>query len=268
MSEGEKMKVILRTPTAQYAYLEAHGTEDDLPKMIEMHNTYTDGGKIKVSDAGWEEIETFTGEKIRYNDLIHAYTDMEGRKLISGSEYKKRLEKPFDKAMIIPKVAKKYGISDGDVDAVWTSNADVSTLWGDAIHLAMEHYFTHKHNGCDEKEYHIANPPVLRNTVLSFPDLELNIIPEVIVSATKLGMIGRIDALIIDDMDKKICRIGDYKTDYEMDEKKRTSYFNQLSFYAHILQAHGWTVLGLRIWHFDTEWHTYDAEVTPLLPLK
>lgn len=268
MSETEKLKVIMQVPTVQYGYLQMHGTEDDIPKMVGLHNLYTDGALIKVSDAGWEIIETYTGEKIRYNDLIHAYTDMDGKKLLSGSAYKKQLEKPFDKQFIIPKVAKKYGIADADVDAVWKSNSSVSTLWGDSVHLAMEHYFRHKKNGCDEKEYHIANPPVLRDIVLSFPALELDIEPEVIISAVALGMVGRIDGLIIKDVKNKVASIGDYKTDADMDDKKRESYFNQLSYYAHILKAHNWTIENLIIWHYDTEWHTYESEVKPLLQLK
>lgn len=259
-----KMRVKIHVPVVQYGFIEVDGTVDDLDEMVGIHNKYSCEGQIKVSESGWEIIDTFTGEKIRYNDVLHAYTDMTGKKLMSGSEYKKRLEKPFNKDFIAPKVAKKYGISDSDVLSVWSSNAKASTMWGDSIHYAMEHYFSHKKNGCDEKEYHVANPPLLRKIVQSFPALEANIIPEVVVSAVKLGMVGRLDALNVIDMNKKVCRIGDYKTDADLTDAKLDAYFDQLSFYAHIMIKHGWEVQGLDIWNICEEWTTHSQNVKEL----
>lgn len=34
------MKITIRIPTTQFAYIEAEGEEKDLPKMIELHNKY------------------------------------------------------------------------------------------------------------------------------------------------------------------------------------------------------------------------------------
>ena len=34
------MKITVRIPTTQYGFIEAEGTEKDLPKMTELHNKY------------------------------------------------------------------------------------------------------------------------------------------------------------------------------------------------------------------------------------
>lgn len=54
------MKITIRIPTTQFAYLEAEGDEKDLPKMIELHNKYC-VQKIDVKEHKKREPNKFKG---------------------------------------------------------------------------------------------------------------------------------------------------------------------------------------------------------------
>ena len=73
---------------------------------------------------------------------------------------------------------------------------------------------------------------------------------EVLVSDVANGMAGTIDRLSVNG--KKV-RIGDYKTNAEMDSKKMLKYQKQLSFYAHILQNKGYEVEGLDLYYLNAD---------------
>ena len=91
-------------------------------------------------------------------------------------------------------------------------------------------------------------------------------LPETVVSDVKNGRAGTIDRLEIIDAESKVCRVGDYKTNIELDKKKLLKYQKQLSFYAHILMAHGWTVTALDIFHLDHNdgWSKIELDVLDL----
>jgi RecB family exonuclease len=78
-------------------------------------------------------------------------------------------------------------------------------------------------------------------------------------------MAGTIDRLAITG-DKK-CRVGDYKTNNEMDAKKLLKYQKQLSYYAHILMNKGWTVEGLDIYYLNAE-DGWSVETLTVLELE
>ena len=76
-------------------------------------------------------------------------------------------------------------------------------------------------------------------------------------------MVGTIDRL--EEKDGAF-RIGDYKTNYDMDDKKILKYQHQLSFYAHILQNKGMKVSGLDLYYLDADfnWVHKELEILPL----
>lgn len=211
--------------------------------------------------SSFEEITTFTGEKIRWYADRHEYTDLDGNHLISGSEYAKSFDKPFDTAMLSGKVGAKYKVEPSTIADVWKCNSKISTTFGNALHLAMEQWFKYKHAACGDKEYNLAKPTFLREAVLTFPLKDANVLPEIVVSWVAKKMAGTIDGIEIVDEAKKIINILDYKSDTDV-EKNLPKHFRQLSYYAKILQLAGWSVGKLVVWNYtDGKWTAHESDV-------
>ncbi len=193
-----------------------------------------------------------------YNPQTHVYTDMKGNVLLSGSQYAKKPE--FNKELILPMVSQKHGVGEELLDDMWTANGNISRTFGNTIHYVMEQWFKHKDHGT-EKEYHLPKHPFLRGVVESFPDKDVEGIPEAIVSCVEEGMAGTIDLIQI--LGEKKCGILDYKMDAII--KKNLKYhFKQLSFYAFILQYFGWEVAFIKVWNYTDEWTKYESEILKL----
>lgn len=260
------MKYTFRVPMAQYAYLELESdSKDDLPEMERLYNHYSEKS-VTFSDTGFEQITSFTGEEILYNDATHQYKDLDGNLLLSGSAYKKSLDKPFDLEAISSAVGKKHDVEQQVIKDMWSHNGQTSLHFGNAIHWAMEQWFSFKAigEGMEGKEYHLPKHPYLRNVIDTFPSKDLDIIPELLVSDIKNKRVGRIDGLIIDEGKKK-CIIIDYKSDAKIEDNVK-GHFEQLSFYANILMEHGWEVEGLEVWNWGEDgWILFES---PLLELK
>ena len=252
------MNIKAHIPCQQYGFIEIEGTEKDLKKIEKMYNDYAEYPLV-FKKGVYKEVKTFTGETIRYCDETHSYEDLEGNKLISGSQFKKRFDPVFDKEKILPLMEKKYGVKAAVIDAMWAANSKISTTFGNVIHYAMEQYFRHRQNGT-EKEYHLPKHPFLRNVVETFPLKDADVKPELMVSAVKKKMVGQIDGLVQTNVDAKEGYIIDYKTDSDIG-KNLIGHFIQLSFYARILQEHGWVISKVEIWNFTSKWEAYKSEV-------
>ena len=249
----------LRIPTKeQYAYIEVQyeGTsEQAYAEYLRLT------GLVQNGVSGFEKIKTFTGELVRYNAVDHIYTDMKGNRLMSGSTYKKSLEKPFDLDRIAPLTAKKHGVEEAHIRDMWKRNGEISSGLGTSLHQAMEQFFKHRENGT-EKNYHLPKHPFLRKAVESFPLREATEAhPEIMVSDVKQLRVGQIDLLVVDE--PMTGRIIDYKSDAEI-EKHINDHFNQLSWYAAILKAHGWNITGLEVWNYTDDWVCLHSPVLEL----
>lgn len=250
------MKITAHVPCQQYGFIEIEGTDKDLPKIEKLYNDYAEY-PLSFKKGVYKEVLTFTGEKVLYNEETHSYTDLEGNKLISGSQFKKQFDAPFDKEKILPLMEKKYGIPASVIDAMWTANSKISTTFGNALHLTMEQWYTHNKNGT-EKEYHLPKQIFLRNCIDTFPLKDMNVLPELMVSCVKKKMVGQIDGLVV--TGEKEGYLIDYKTDASID-KNLVGHFIQLSFYARILQEYGWVVPFIEVWNFTEKWEAYRSEV-------
>jgi hypothetical protein len=186
-----------------------------------------------------ELIDTFTGEQIYYNDTYHAYYSLDGKKLLGASSYAKRFGSTFNKSAILPRLAKAWEMPKQDIDQLWTINANISNSFGSAIHHAMELWFRFNKVGktIQEKKglpYNYALPKNvhIRDIVLDFVATfgDISGIPEATLSAVDKGMAGRTDLIHI--TGDKTCRVGDYKTNNDLDDDKLLKYQHQLSFYA------------------------------------
>lgn len=265
-------------PTMEYGNIR-QTVEMDSPEQEEeavsiikgLWNRFGEKGLKDRSDGG-VKVETFTGETILWNESTHTYTDLAGNILLSGSKYADEHSPKFDLDMMAPKTAKAWDVSESELREIWKFNGDISTSWGTAIHKALELY--HRFNGVggqiqNQKEldnnYVLPKNTTLLTIVNSFIEkYGAKALPEVLVSDVANKRAGTIDRLEI--LSDGHCRIGDYKTNVDMDDKKKLKYQKQLSFYAHILMAKGWGVEGLDLYWLnqDNEWEHSELEVLDL----
>jgi len=251
------MKAKIHIAVGPFSFIEFDGTEKELQKMKMLYNELAETPKI-WSNGVFEEIETFTGEKVLYNAEKHEYRDLDGNVLLSGSQYAKSKIKKFDKNMMSFVVGKKYGVDKDIISDMWDANGNISATFGTALHLAMEQWFKNKENGCGEKEYHIPKHPFLKNAVESFPLKDAVIWPELMISDVSRGMVGQIDGLCV--TGERDAVIIDYKTDVEA-EKNLEKHSHQLSFYKSIMEAKGWKIHKLEIWNYVEEWKRFELSV-------
>lgn len=221
--------------------------------------------KVKIMKAptgAFTTLTTFTDEQIKYDSVAHLYTDIDGNKLVSGSEYKKRFDKPFPAEMMAKKVGDKYGVPSETILEMWKSNSLVSTTFGTALHRAMEHWFRYRDSACQEKKYNLAKHPFLRGAVTSFPLAGATILPELLISNVANRMAGQIDGLEI--TGDKAGIVHDYKSDADI-QKNLSGHFIQLSFYAEILRKAGWSIPKVQVWNYTDKWEMFESDVLDII---
>lgn len=229
-------------------------------------------GQIEANKSTLKKLLTFTGEEILYDDAAHAYFSLEGKKLMSGSEYANKNSPKFDQAMILPKTAKAWEVSEDTLKELWKVAGDIANSYGSSVHSALELYHKYRDIGSRVQEkkglefnYILPKNPHVRQTVLDFVEkFGAEALAEVVVSDSANGRAGTIDRLQI--TGERSCRIGDYKTNADLDDKKKLKYQKQLSFYAHILIGKGWGVDGLDLYYLDPEkgWLKEEMEILPI----
>lgn len=278
-----KYKLGATIPTVQYGNImpEIELEGDSLEALHEQAMAHIEGvwkrhgsSPLTVNRATGQIVDTFTGEQVRYDPVSHTYTDMQGNVLLSGSVYAEKQGKKFDPAMMVPRTAKSWGVDEADLGKLWELNGRVSNEYGSALHTALEIYHRYwkmgamiqiakklDYNYCLPKNIH------LRDAVIGFVEkFGVDALPEVFVSDVANGRVGQIDRLAILDAEKKVCRIGDYKSNNDMTDEKLAKYQHQLSFYGQILMAKGWKVMGLDIYHFtDKGWEKMELPVLDLV---
>lgn len=216
-----------------------------------------------MTEAVSEVVTTFTGDRLLYNPVTHKYRTLDGKKLLSGSAYAEHFAEPFDRPKWLKKTAKKLkaagyaGATEEFVGAAWDLRGDLSRTFGTSLHKAMECWFKFNTIG-----YGVPKHPFLKEMVESFPLRGSAVHPEIMVSDLKRGMVGQIDGL--EERAAKTGAILDYKSDAEVG-KNLVKHYNQLSFYAHILMAHGWDIEEVQVWNHCNGWEMYSS---PVLPLK
>lgn len=262
-------------PTAQYSNLQPSITvevDDDvevakqlaMSHIIGISQKYAESGKALKGSQG-QKLTAFVGGDIFYDDISHTYTNEEGEVYLSGSQYANQFTKPFDKDMMSNVVAKKFNVDASDVKKMWELKSQISMGFGTAIHGALELYG--KYRGLSEameKETHLHDHPIIKKAVEGFYEARKDEKAEyeVLVVDHARKWAGQIDRLVI--TGKNSCIVEDYKTNGEMKPDKLKAYWKQLSFYASILQAGGWTVEGLRIHHWNGTWTKHESEVLPV----
>jgi len=237
-----------------------------------------------------------TGVSVFYNDALHAYTDAEGNKYLSGSKFPEKFYADFDSQMIIDKLVAKYpGMSGLEIAEMWKRNGEASTSLGSAVHAALENFDKHSTMGeimgGDDANKALSKNFLIRTIVEKFHEGRgaEDVLSEAFVANEEFKLAGTIDRLLFVDREKKIVRVQDYKTDGNIQDKKYQVkdspmkgkvpntllgyHLLQLSFYAFILKEAGYTVEGLDIFWLNTEklvggkenpWETFSHDVVDI----
>jgi hypothetical protein len=273
-----RYKIEATIPTTQYGNIrptfEVESDEEQEQAVQALTKMWERFGESPLKDkqSGGVEVETFTGENIIWNEATHTYTDLQGNVLLSGSAYANQHSPKFDLEMMLPKTSKAWEVPEEELRSIWKFNGDIANHWGSAVHMALELYHKHEAVGAKvqknkelDENYVMPKNSYLRKIVKEFIEMAgTDALCEVLVSDVANGMAGTIDRLKI--TGEKTCRIGDYKTNNEMDKKKLLKYQKQLSFYAHILINKGWTVEGIDLYYLNTDdgWSLETLEILPL----
>jgi hypothetical protein len=255
------MKTVTHIATGPFSYIEFHGKETDLQKMKMLYNELAEVPK-KWSQGVFEEIETFTGEKVLYNAEKHEYRDLDGNVLLSGSQYAKNLTPVFQKEIISIKEAKRLGVKKEDIQNFWQEKGTLSADFGTTIHKLFELWFRYRKTAFWSDPKHI----VLLDILNSFPlkDDARIAHPEAIISSVKEQKVGTTDLLLesedksIEIIDYKIIPTSALKNDY-------TKYIHQINFYRHILESSGRVVSGMKLCVYSGKWEIIDVDRLEIL---
>lgn len=239
-------------PTTQYGNIRPTFEVDDnesevLDKLSSLWNMFGENKLPRRTDFG-QLLTTYTKEEVYYNDDTHKYYDLKGNELLSGSQYAKQFAKPFDQNTISKAVASKTGEPQEVILKKWELGGNIANSFGTAVHDAVEFLIM---GGEVDKL-----PVVVRDTATSIYNVvlgyEMTPITEVLVSNIKEGHVGRIDCLLVDDVENpKKFIVLDYKTNRELKKDKLDVYTKQLEFYRDILTAHGLECLKIVVIHHD-----------------
>ena len=270
------------------------------PDLIDVEVEYQVEGKECLTE-GHNIIEkesiTEPGVIIDFNETLHRYIVRKTGKILTGGTTRiKKYLKGFDKGAMLPRCEKAWGVAADAIEAIWKRKGDNAALFGTAIHNALETYELYRASGdiiqqakkdCEEN-YALPSHTILKNILLDFihearpieSDYGVQeIIPEALITDVETGSCGLIDRLMIINKKKKICRIGDYKVNMEVEKRKDKilapygklpanklgKFTLQLSDYAAIMEKHGWTVLGGDVFVLGEDgWKHYPLELVDM----
>lgn len=210
--------------------------------------------------------------------VVNGHVRLEG--YLSGSAFPRKFYPEFDTDGMLDKIVAKHDVSKEAVQSMWNMSRDASTGYGTAVHAAMELYDTYQKLGDKIKSVKVlktktntgpnkalSKNPFLKKIVEDFHEKfggDYVRLSEQFVWLHDKKLCGSIDRIKVIDAEKKIVRIQDYKTDgdihkkeYQLSDspfKKQMGnelldlHWLQLSFYAYILQQHGYTIEGLDVY--------------------
>lgn len=229
--------------------------------------------------------------EIGFEPVAHTYT-YKDKKFISATEYIKKFFKPFDADTISSILESKWGVPQQTIRDLWTSGGEITAILGNVVHSALEYYEKFRSYGeiissqqKQEENYCLPKHPVLRQIVEGFialPQKEGKVVTEALISNVKKGICGHADRILILDEEKKICRVQDYKVNINSEKKdskkykvlapfddlpatKLSKYQLQMSVYANMLQASGWSVEGLDVFVYEDTWKHFELPVLKVI---
>lgn len=303
----EKIQFNAVIPVAQYSNIQPgielsdvtleEGKNVGMKFIGELFDKYSEKGGLVAHETENVNVgvlmKSFNEENVEilFDPIAHKYTH-NGKQLTSATEYIKRFYKPFDADTISSVLESKWSVPQKVIKELWESNGELTSIFGNVIHRALEFYERFKEFGeiissqQDETEnYCLPKHPILREIIKGF--LEINkdekgdVVTEVLLSDIKSGICGQADRIVILDKEKKICKVKDYKVNIGSEVKdkahkvlapfdnlpntKISKYQLQMSLYANLLQKYGWTVAGLEVFVYEDVWKKFELPVLKII---
>lgn len=252
----------------------------EMQKIFRTVNPNLNSSWLNNADPPKLEWQTHTcalsGSEILFEPLTHTYGPGDW---LSGSTFAGQFENEFQGEIVSGKLAAKSGVPAQTIMDMWTTNAEASSLYGSAVHAALELYGKYRDTslavkGTLESALH-KNPALAKPVELFFEgrDNERALYEPVLVHEPSKRC-GFVDRLL--KVGEKTVRIQDFKTNTDIHKKVTVKptfrgeipsttlgiYYLQLSFYAWIAVQHGWTVDGLDVfWWSGDKWEAFSHEV-------
>lgn len=293
MSKIKQFSIKATIPTGSYANIqpeivvETDSVEDAkrvaMPHIKSMFAEYSDAPLKSKGEPVL--LKSFNEDvSIQFDPISHSYL-YNDQPLMSASGFVKKYTPEFDRLGLSKKYSAVWEVTQDELLNLWDNNGKVSAGFGTAIHAVLEHYFKNREMGVkilskSKKKVNPALPnhPFLQKLILELEQLDTEQgteLQEVLVSNVEKGYCGLVDKLKILDVQKKLCRVQDYKITYdiskngekllapfnELSPTKLSKYQLQLSFYANLLQMSGWEVEGLDIFNYDGSWSRHKLEI-------
>lgn len=300
----DKLTIGAVIPVAQYSNLQpsielsevgvAEGTEFAMDYIKELFAKYAEKGPLTAKDiitaTGIKKSFNESGVEVNFEPISHTYT-YQGKKLQGATDYIKKFYKEFNATGVAESLKDKWDLPAETIKEIWEESGKLTSAFGTLVHNALEFYHNHKEDGeriseakGEEENYILPKHPILRDIVQGFVNIDKRkgkIVSEVLITNIAQGFCGHADAIEIIDLDKKICRVGDFKINInsedtdknlrvlppfeKLESNKLSKYQLQMSIYANMLQASGWQVEGLDVWVYESEWKHYQFEVLKVI---
>jgi hypothetical protein len=258
-------------------------TNQGISWITEIHNKFgerpleskTISVASKVKETSFNE-----GFEIEYDEVNHKYY-FKGKQLSGVTDYISQYSAKFDTQSIAKKCASAWNMEAIDIENMWKTNGDITSMFGTAIHKAIEHYLNYRvirNEGATPKH------PVLKSIVDGFASIynDEKQYSEVLISDVSLGYCGRADSIaerngvyvvqdwkinIESDVENRKYKL---KTPFEeLPAKKLSKYQIQMSVYANMLAKSGKKVSDLlEVYVFEEEWKKYELPVMNVLYAK
>jgi ribosomal protein L31 len=228
--------------------------------------------------------------KIVFDSQSHCYFYGD-KKLVSATAHKSTFYKKFDSENVAKAASRAWGVDENELKDLWGANGDLASEFGTLVHKILEHYTKFKVLGQkvadvkgQEDNYALPKHPILKSIIEGFieiEDIEGEIVPEALITNVEKGFCGHADRVIVIDKEKKICDIEDYKININSEEiskdkkplepfnelpaNKLTEYQIQMSIYANMMQASGWTVNKLVVYVYEEIWKRYELPILKVI---
>jgi len=298
----KSFKINATIPCGQYANIQPsieienttllEGEKIAMPYILKLFEQYGSIGGLEKSNAITVKLKSFNEDiEVDFEPVSHTYT-YNGKKLSGASGLTASFYKPFDAVKISEACGKAWEQDPADIQGLWKSNGDVVSLFGTAVHKALEHSFEFGDLGVSisKKKKDGSNPAIIKHPYIwgivdDFKGLYASlkfkgeVVTEAFISDVENGFCGQADRVLI--TGKKKCRIQDYKVNVEAEvespkmkalkpfdtlpKNKITKYQIQMSIYANMLQKSGWEVEGLDVFVLDDGWKHHSLEVLQVI---
>lgn len=167
------------------------------------------------------------GRSVVFDEKYHTYTLDDGQKLVSGTAFLNRFKKPFDAQKMSYFTARKLGMDQEQVLAMWREKGQRAADFGTQVHNCAENYalkaFLGKNNITLPTPRNKAEETAFRRikeAVFSFNSFLTIVGAEVIVFSPDLGIAGTIDLLAVCQKTKTIFII-DWKTNEKIEKENK-----------------------------------------------